>query len=146
MQAHELPRLGMGTWSGNHRMIRLAARVGMRQEACFLQARLVDGRRYDGVYFFEEFVIAESRRGQGVGSRFLAALEDDLRASGERDVFLSMVWPGYVGAIDFYRRHGYNLLNTFELRKGLDRDRRGREIRFLGRRFHLADSVRLVGW
>lgn len=96
--------------------------------------------RHDGVCFFEEFVVAEERRGQGIGARFLAALEDNLREAGERDVFLSMVWPGNPGAIDFYRRHGYDLLNTFELRKGLDEDRRGREIEFLGRRFHLADS------
>jgi len=81
----------------------------------------------------------------GYERAWLAALEQDLKAAGERDVFLSMVWPGNVGAIDFYRRHGYSLLNTFELRKGLDRDRRGREIQFLGRRFHLADSVGSVG-
>jgi ribosomal protein S18 acetylase RimI-like enzyme len=97
--------------------------------------------RQDGVHFMEEFVVDEDWRGQGVGARFLAALEDDLRAAGERDVFLSMVWPGNQGALDFYRRHGYDLLNTFELRKGLDEDRRGREIEFLGRRFYLSDSL-----
>jgi RimJ/RimL family protein N-acetyltransferase/predicted N-acetyltransferase YhbS len=230
--AHDLPRLGMGTWSGNQRMQRVAARVGMRQEARFADARLVRGRRYDamrwgltraqweryqsprvdglrrytpadweatveltrqlfqhhrtlqgaatfavqdaretlygwlarrdtvlwlwqeagqvaglararrdGAYFLEEFVVSEERRGQGLGARFLAALEDDLRAAGERDLFLSMVWPGNRDAIDFYCRHGYDLINTFELRKGLDRDRRGREIEFLERRFHLSDSV-----
>jgi ribosomal protein S18 acetylase RimI-like enzyme len=52
-----------------------------------------------------------------------------------------MVWPGNPRAIDFYRHHGYDVVNTFELRKGLDRDRRGSEITFLGRRFHLSDSV-----
>ncbi len=232
MEAYNLPRIGIGTWSGNRRMIRVAARVGMRQEACFPQARLVNGQRYDavrwgmtraqwrryqaprrdglrrytpadweaaveltrqlfqhhlglqggppfspqeacetvygwlarsdtrlwlwqeggralglararydGVYFFEEFVIAEGKRGQGIGGRFLTALEQDLRAAGERDTFLSMVWPGNPGAIDFYRRNGYNLINTFELRKSLERDRRGREIHFLGRPFHLTNSV-----
>jgi RimJ/RimL family protein N-acetyltransferase len=230
--AWELPRVGMGTWSGNERMLRVAARVGMREEARFANARLVEGQRYDavrwgvarrererywaprvdglrrytpadwdvaveltrqifdyhralqgaapfspqeardavygwlarretvlwvwqeagevvglararheGVYFFEEFVVAEGRRGQGIGTRFMAALEADLCAAGERDIFLSMVWPGNPGAIDFYLRHGYDVLNTFELRKGLDRDRRGREIAFLGRRFYLGDSV-----
>jgi hypothetical protein len=231
-RAHDLPRLGMGTWSGNLRMQHVAARVGMRAEARFADARVVRGQRYDalrwgltraqweryqlpradglrrytphdwdaaveltrqlfqhhralqgsapfteqdardtmfgwlerrdtvlwvwqeanqvvglararqdGVYFMEELVVDEDWRGQGVGARFLAALEDDLRAAGERDVFLSMVWPGNQGAIDFYRRHGYDLLNTFELRKGLDEDRRGREIEFLERRFYLSDSV-----
>ena len=230
--AHDLPRLGMGTWSGNRRMAWVAARVGMRQEARFADARVVKGKyydalrwglvraeweryqlpredglrrytpadwdatveltrqlfqqhrtlqgappfsvqdaretlyswlarrdnilwlwqqagqvlglaraRHDGACFLEEFVVSEGRRGQGIGARFLAALEDDLRASGERDLFLSMVWPGNLGAIDFYRRHGYDVLNTFELRKGLDKDRRGREIEFLERRFYLSDSV-----
>jgi RimJ/RimL family protein N-acetyltransferase/GNAT superfamily N-acetyltransferase len=231
-RAHDLPRLGMGTWSGNRRMMWVAARVGMHEEARFADARLVRGRRYDamrwgltraqweryqsprvdglrrytpadweatveltrqlfqhhralqgaapftvqdaretlygwlarrdtvlwlwqeagqvvglararhdGVYFLEEFVVSEERRGQGLGARFLAALEDGLRAAGERDLFLSMVWPGNRGAIDFYCCHGYDLLNTFELRKGLDRDRRGREVEFLERRFHLLDSL-----
>jgi RimJ/RimL family protein N-acetyltransferase/ribosomal protein S18 acetylase RimI-like enzyme len=230
--AWELPRVGMGTWSGNERMLRVAARVGMREEARFADARLVEGQRYDavrwgvarrewercqaprvdglrrytpvdwdavveltrqlfdyhrvlqgaapfstqeardtvygwlagretvmwvwqeageivglararhvGVFFFEEFVVAEGQRGQGIGTRFVAALEAELRADGERDIFLSMVWPGNPDAIDFYRRRGYDVLNTFELRKGLDRDRRGREIRFLGRRFCLGESV-----
>jgi RimJ/RimL family protein N-acetyltransferase len=232
LKAFDLSRIGMGTWSGNKRMLRVAARVGMRSEACFREARLVRGRRfdavgwgvtraeweryqaprtdglrrytpadwdatveltrqlfqyhrdlqdapefpsrdaretvygwlarrdnvlwvwqekekvvglararYDGVYFFEQFVVADGRRGQGVGTRFLQAQEDHLRQAGEQDVFLSMVWPGNPGAIDFYRRHGYDLLNSFELRKGLEKDRRGREIKFLDRRFHLAESV-----
>lgn len=230
--AWELPRVGMGTWGGNERMLRVAARVGMREEARFVDARLVEGQRHDavrwgvtrreweryqapridglrrytpadweavvelthqlfdhhralqgappfscadaretvygwlagwdtvlwvwqeagqvvglararhaGVFFFEEFVVAEGRRGQGIGTRFVAALEAELHGAGERDIFLSMVWPGNPGAIDFYRRRGYDVLNTFELRKGLDRDRRGREILFLGRRFYLGESV-----
>jgi RimJ/RimL family protein N-acetyltransferase/ribosomal protein S18 acetylase RimI-like enzyme len=210
LTANDLPRVGMGTWSGNLRMMRVAARVGMREEARFADARVVEDRRYDavrwgvtraewerylaprvdglrrytpadweatveltrqlfqhhralqgappfsagdaretvydwlarrdtvlwvwqkegqvvglararhdGVYFLEEFVVAEGQRGQGIGARFLAALEDELHSAGERDLFLSMVWPGNLGAIDFFRRHGYDLVNTFELRKGM---------------------------
>jgi RimJ/RimL family protein N-acetyltransferase len=228
----DLPRLGMGTWGGNVRMMHLAARVGMHEEAHFADARIVEGKRYDavrwgmtrsqweryhvpscdglrlftpadwdavveltcqlfsyhrvlqgesplstpdardtvfdwlkrrdtvlwvwqeaddvvglararhsGVYFLEEFVIKESCRGRGIGARFLKALEDELRATGERDLFLSMVWPGNPGAIDFYRSQGYDLLNSFELRKGLDQNRRGRRVSFLGRHFYLCDSV-----
>jgi RimJ/RimL family protein N-acetyltransferase len=231
-EAHELPRLGIGTWSGNRRMIHLAARGGMREEAYFPDARLVKGRRYDavrwgmtreeweadrapagegfrpyrsgdwtpavelirqlfqthrelqgapeftlkdaretlfewrrrrenriwvwqeqgelaalaqarhtGVTFLEALVVAGGRRGRGLGARMLEALEAHLRARGERDLFLSMVWPGNPGAIDFYRRQGYDLLNTFELRKGLDEDRRGRRVRFLRRTFRLGKSV-----
>ena len=41
------------------------------------------------------------------------------------------------GDARLYRRHGYDLLNTFELRKGLNEDRRKRGIEFLGRRFYV---------
>ncbi len=49
LMAFDLPRIGMGTWSGNERMLRVAARVGMQSEACFCDARLVEGRRYNAV-------------------------------------------------------------------------------------------------
>ncbi|MCK4414192.1 MAG: N-acetyltransferase [Candidatus Eisenbacteria sp.] len=232
IDAHQLTRIGIGTWGGNERMIHLAARVGMHEEARFPEARVVEQRRCDavrwgmtraewqadraparegfrpyrsadwpravelirqlfqyhrtlqeapefildearetlfgwlrrredpiwvwqeggelaalaqgrhaGAIFLEAFVVAEGRRGQGLGARFLEAIETHLKERGEQDLFLSMVWPGNPGAIDFYRRHGYDLLNTFELRKGLTQDRRGRKIRFLGRSFHLGKSV-----
>jgi RimJ/RimL family protein N-acetyltransferase len=232
LRAFGLRRIGMGTWGGNVRMLRLAARIGMREEARFRDARVVEGKCYDavrcgvtsaewgryqlprrdglrrytpfdwgatveltrqlfehhrglqgappfsqedaretvyawlgrrdtvlwvwqeagqvlglararrdGVYFLEEFVVDEDHRRQGVGTRFLAALEDDVRNAGEQDLFLSMVWPGNRAAIDFYCRHGYDLINTVELRKGLREDRRGGGIDFLDRRFHLAQSV-----
>ncbi len=232
MRAHELPRIGMGTWSGNVRMIHLAARVGMHEEARFREARDVRGERYDavrwgmtrtewlhhgegrregfrpfvrddwdeaaelirqlydhhrslqraeafslpearetlfewrhrhnnvlwvwqqeghlralararheGIYFMEELVVAQDHRGQGLGSRMLAAIEDELRAAGETDLFLSMVWPGNLRALDLYRRRGYDLINTIELRKGLREDRRGRATEFLRRSFHLGRSV-----
>ena len=236
LQAYHLPRIGIRTWSGNVRMMHVAARVGMREEARFAQARVVDGKRYDavrwgvtraewqryqlpcmdglrryvpadwdaaveltrqlfqyhrslqdaptfslqdaretvygwlarrdtvlwvwqeagevvglararcdGVFFLEEFVVTEGHRRQGIGARFLTALEQDLCDAGEQDLFLSMVWPGNLDAIDFYHRHGYDLINSFELRKGLNKDRRGREIELLSRRFHLADNVPLEG-
>ncbi|MCK4306125.1 MAG: GNAT family N-acetyltransferase, partial [Candidatus Eisenbacteria sp.] len=47
--AHGLSRVGLGTWSGNERMIRLAARIGMREEARFAAARQFAGHIYDGV-------------------------------------------------------------------------------------------------
>jgi RimJ/RimL family protein N-acetyltransferase/GNAT superfamily N-acetyltransferase len=228
----DLPRIGMGTWSGNERMIRCAGGIGFREEACFRDARLVKGERYDavrwgitrsewneinrppvdglrrflpddrgavveltrqlynhhrslqsapeftavdakesvrewlgkretvawvwqqngvvigfararrsGVCFFEELVIDRQFRGQGIGSSMLQALESELIAAGETDIFLSMVWPGNGGAVDFYIRHGYDLLNTFELRKGFTEDRRGERIQFLDRPFHVGKNV-----
>jgi len=44
-----LHRLGMSTWSGNHRMIKVAERVGMKEEARIRQARQVDGNYYDAI-------------------------------------------------------------------------------------------------
>ncbi|MEQ6389344.1 GNAT family protein [Bacillaceae bacterium S4-13-58] len=42
-------RLGMSTWSGNFRMMKVAEKLGMREEARIREARVVDGRRYDAI-------------------------------------------------------------------------------------------------
>lgn len=42
-------RLGIGTWSGNERMMRLAARCGMIEEARVRKARIVRGEYYDAI-------------------------------------------------------------------------------------------------
>lgn len=44
-------RLDLRTWSGNHGMVRLAQKLGYQQEACFRNARIVDGDYYDGLGF-----------------------------------------------------------------------------------------------
>lgn len=46
-QAMPLRRIGLRTWSGNPRMIRLARRLGFRQEARFREAYAARGRTYD---------------------------------------------------------------------------------------------------
>jgi putative hydrolase of HD superfamily len=48
-QMPELVRVGLGTWSGNVRMMRLAEKLGFVQEACFRKARIVRGEYYDSV-------------------------------------------------------------------------------------------------
>lgn len=45
----ELVRLDMRTWSGNQGLMHLAQKLGFKQEACFRQARIVDGKYYDGL-------------------------------------------------------------------------------------------------
>ena len=45
----ELVRLDMRTWSGNQGLMRLAEKLGFKQEACFRMARVVDGRYFDGL-------------------------------------------------------------------------------------------------
>lgn len=44
-----LARLGLQTWSGNLRMMRLAEKLGYLQEARFRKARIVNGDYYDGM-------------------------------------------------------------------------------------------------
>ncbi|MEH6940712.1 GNAT family N-acetyltransferase [Bacillus sp. JJ722] len=44
-----LHRLGMSTWSGNERMIRVAEKLGMQVEARIREARIVDGKYYDAI-------------------------------------------------------------------------------------------------
>lgn len=44
-------RIGLRTWSGNRRMMRVARRLGFRQEAAFRQAYVTRRRAYDRVAF-----------------------------------------------------------------------------------------------
>ncbi|QQK78426.1 GNAT family N-acetyltransferase [Salicibibacter cibarius] len=44
-----LHRLGISTWSGNDRMMQVARKVGMVEEARIREARIVDGQRYDAI-------------------------------------------------------------------------------------------------
>lgn len=45
----DLARLDLRTWSGNVGMMRLAEKLGYRQEACFRKACIVDGEYHDGM-------------------------------------------------------------------------------------------------
>lgn len=47
----DVHRLDLSTWSGNAAMMRLARRLGFREEARFRKARLVGGNLYDSVAF-----------------------------------------------------------------------------------------------
>ena len=40
---------GMSTWSGNARMIKVAEKIGMKEEARVRQARMVDGKYFDAI-------------------------------------------------------------------------------------------------
>lgn len=48
-QMPALRRLDLRTWSGNKGMMRLAEKLGYQLEACFRQARWVNGQPYDGL-------------------------------------------------------------------------------------------------
>ena len=45
----DLHRLGMSTWSGNDRMVKVAERLGMKEEARIRKARVVEGKFYDAI-------------------------------------------------------------------------------------------------
>jgi putative hydrolase of HD superfamily len=47
----EFARLDLRTWSGNERMIKLARKLGFREEARFRDARIVKGETYDALAF-----------------------------------------------------------------------------------------------
>ncbi len=45
----ELVRLGLTTWSGNRGMMRLAEKLGFKEEARFRKARIVNGEYFDSM-------------------------------------------------------------------------------------------------
>jgi len=47
----QLVRLGLSTWSGNKRMIRLAENLGLKCEAIYRKARIVENEYYDSVSY-----------------------------------------------------------------------------------------------
>jgi len=50
-QNPKLIRLGLSTWSGNERMINLAEKIGLKREAVYRKARIVDKQYYDSVSY-----------------------------------------------------------------------------------------------
>ena len=46
-----LVRIGLSTWSGNARMMRLAEKIGLQKEAVYKKARIVDGKYFDSVSY-----------------------------------------------------------------------------------------------
>ncbi len=47
----EIVRIGLTTWSGNHRMVGLAKKIGLTEEARYKKARIVSGKYYDSVSY-----------------------------------------------------------------------------------------------
>lgn len=46
-----LVRLGVSTWSGNERMMKLAEKLGFKKEAIYRKARIVNGKYFDSVSY-----------------------------------------------------------------------------------------------
>ena len=49
IQHTALVRVGLTTWSGNERMIRVAEKLGMQMEARIRKVRYYDGHYYDSI-------------------------------------------------------------------------------------------------
>ncbi len=47
----EIVRLGLTTWSGNTGMIKLAEKIGMKKEAEYKKARILNGKYYDSISY-----------------------------------------------------------------------------------------------
>lgn len=47
----ELVRLGLTTWSGNTRMMKLAEKLGFKCEAVYRKARIVENQHYDSISY-----------------------------------------------------------------------------------------------
>lgn len=45
----DIVRLGIATWSGNERMVKLAKKLGMKHEGRIRKARLINGQYYDSI-------------------------------------------------------------------------------------------------
>jgi len=50
-QNPKLIRIGLSTWSGNERMKKLAEKIGLKKEAVYKKARIVDNKYYDSVSY-----------------------------------------------------------------------------------------------
>lgn len=50
-QNPELIRIGLSTWSGNERMMKLAKKIGLKKEAVYRKARIVDNKYYDSISY-----------------------------------------------------------------------------------------------
>lgn len=47
----DLARIGLSTWSGNTRMMKLAQKLGLYLEATYRKARIVEGQYYDSISY-----------------------------------------------------------------------------------------------
>lgn len=47
----KLIRIGLSTWSGNERMMKLAEKLGLKKEAVYRKARIVNNQYYDSVSY-----------------------------------------------------------------------------------------------
>ena len=61
----KLIRIGLSTWSGNKRMMKLAEKLGLKKEAVYRKARIVNNEYYDSVSYGilkEEWKMLKSNR------------------------------------------------------------------------------------
>ncbi len=76
-------------------------------------ARLFDA---DGCYFLKELYVQRVYRNKGIGKKLLQFCEDFAQKHGEEQIYLSVI-PINEIAVNFYRKNGYNVINSIELTK-----------------------------
>lgn len=47
----KLIRIGLSTWSGNERMMKLAEKIGLKKEAVYRKARIVNNQYFDSISY-----------------------------------------------------------------------------------------------
>ena len=70
-----------------------------------------NGKTYSGWFFLTDLFVEKDYRSQGIGSKLLISLEDQIAAIGVSHIYL---WTSHDGAINFYRRHGYGTFAQME--------------------------------
>lgn len=66
---------------------------------------------YSGWFFLTDLFVETDYRSQGIGSKLLTSLEEEVAPKGVRHIYL---WTSHDGAIKFYRRHGYTIFAEME--------------------------------
>ncbi len=47
----EIVRIGLSTWSGNIGMLKVSEKLGLKREACYRKARIVNNKYYDSISY-----------------------------------------------------------------------------------------------
>ena len=91
----------------------------------------------EGAFFGRELFVCPEHRGQGIGARLLEEVERKVQQAGSDALFISII-PQNRRMLAFSVRHGYDTLNTVELRKELGNEQsRRKTITLFGLKFKI---------
>lgn len=91
----------------------------------------------DGAFFGQEIYVRESYRKRGVAKRIMETVEQEVIGMGGDALFISIV-PHNRQMLAYAYEHGYDTLNTIELRKDLkERHSRREKVKLFGLEFKI---------